>query len=285
MMKVSKTLMNVLHRLTNGETVAASMLRKDIADLLYTEGLLTVRTQGSRRSFSAIDPKALQNFLLAEFGYWDEESAFNEGKYQTRAEQASISGNSKLAPIRSCPGFPVNSYEPIGCMLNGNEFVIEPQEGSFVFITDWTMFVVPEDVMIVGIENMENFRMIRRQRKLFETAFGNSRLLFVSRYPQSTDLRTWLQATPNSYIHFGDFDLAGIHIFLTEFYQHLGNRASFFIPEDLEDRLKTGSMERYNLQYPRFHHLKTSISYLQDLINMINKYHRCYDQEGYIELK
>ena len=130
---------------------------------------------------------------------------------------------------------------------------------------------------------MENFRLIRRQQSLFASALAGKRLLFVSRYPQSSDLRTWLQTIPNQYVHFGDFDLAGIHIFLTEFQKHLGTRASFLIPQDIEQRIKHGSAERYNDQYPKFCHLTSNIPPLQQLIDMLHKYHRCYDQEGYIE--
>ena len=151
-------------------------------------------------------------------------------------------------------------------------------------MTDWRRFEVPTDVIIVGIENMENFRMIRQQRDLFESELDKRRILFVSRYPQSTDLRSWLQSIPNDYIHFGDFDLAGIHIFLSEFHKYLGNRASYFIPKDIEDRLCNGSVERYNDQYFRFSSLSTSIESLQDLIDLIHKYRRCYDQEGYINI-
>jgi hypothetical protein len=109
-------------------------------------------------------------------------------------------------------------------------------------------------------------------------------LLFVSRYPQSSDLRSWLQAIPNDYIHFGDFDLAGIHIFLTEFHAYLGERSSFFIPSDIEQKLANGSLERYNAQYLKFKYLTTDIPLLQHLIDTINTYHRCYDQEGYINI-
>lgn len=277
-MRISKTTAILLKSLVNGESVASSALPKHIAEILCSEGYLTVRAHGSRRSFSAIDTKALRNFLSTKYGDLDG----GDDNYHTRAQQASVSGNSKQVYVRSCPGFPVNSYEPIGCILNGCEFVIAPQEGSFIFIADWKTFVVPEDIVIVGIENMENFRMIRQQRELFESTIGNKRLLFVSRYPQSTDLRMWLQTLSNPYIHFGDFDLAGIHIFLTEFYPYLGNRSSYFIPADIEKRLKNGSMERYNLQYPRFHGIGTDILSLQNLIDTINKHHRCYDQEGYI---
>ena len=184
---------------------------------------------------------------------------------------------------RSCPGFPVNSYEPITCSLNGKQLVVNPQEGTFLFITDWQSFTIPTDVTIVNIENMENFRFIRQQKALFASTLAEKRLLFVSRYPQSSDLRTWLQTIPNQYVHFGDFDLAGIHIFLTEFQKHLGTRSSFLIPQDIEQRIKHGSAERYNDQYSKFCHLTSNIPTLQQLIDMLHKYHRCYDQEGYIE--
>ena len=201
----------------------------------------------------------------------------------TRSEQAAETGNSKLVTARSCPGFPVNSYVPITCSLNGKELVVNPQEGTFLFIADWQSFAIPADVTVVNIENMENFRLIRRQQSLFASALASKRLLFVSRYPQSSDLRTWLQTIPNQYVHFGDFDLAGIHIFLTEFQKHLGARASFLIPQDIEQRIKHGSAERYNDQYQKFCHLTSNIQPLQQLIDTLHKYHRCYDQEGYIE--
>ena len=85
----------------------------------------------------------------------------------TRSEQASDTGNSKLVTSRSCPGFLVNSYEPITCSLNGKQLVVNPQEGTFLFITDWQSFTIPTDVTIVNIENMENFRFIRQQKALF----------------------------------------------------------------------------------------------------------------------
>ena len=201
----------------------------------------------------------------------------------TRSEQASDTGNSKLVTSRSCPGFLVNSYEPITCSLNGKQLVVNPQEGTFLFITDWQSFTIPTDVTIVNIENMENFRLIRQQKALFASILAEKHLLFVSRYPQSSDLRTWLQTISNRYVHFGDFDLAGIHIFLTEFQKHLGTRASFLIPQDIEQRIKHGSAERYNDQYSKFCHLTSNIPTLQQLIDMLHKYHRCYDQEGYIE--
>ncbi len=270
-----------IQALISGEIVAGSRLGNRLLDELMAEGLLSVVTRGSRKSYRSRDVEALKRFLIDK----DESYRILEvDDSDSRASMASETGNSKLLAVRSCPGFPINSYEPIDCLLRGEPFILNPPEGSFVFIDDWLSFAIPADIVVVGIENMENFRMIRRQRRFFECEIGSDRLLFVSRYPQSTDLRRWLQSIPNRYIHFGDFDLAGIHIFLTEFYPHLGERSSYLIPSDIEVCLAGGSQRRYNDQYAKFHNLNSEITALQKLIDLINHYHRGYDQEGYIEL-
>ena len=284
-MKITASLINRLIRLRNGERLPASQLRTEWIDELVREGVIVNTSHGSQRTIFVSQPDAFQQALsaiderLSDLDLLQDTLQTDE---TSRSVQASVTGNSKLIAIRSCPGFPVNSYEPIPCMLNGSEITVNPAEGTFVFIADWQSFAIPCDVIVVGIENMENFRMIRQQRALFERTIGSDRFLFVSRYPQSSDLRSWLQSIPNRYVHFGDFDLAGISIFLTEFHAYLGERSSFFIPSDIEQRLPNGSLERYNAQYLKFKNIKTNIPYLQHLIDTINNYHRCYDQEGYI---
>lgn len=286
-MKITSSLINKLIRLRNGESIPASQLRGEWVDELVHDGAIVSISHGSRRilfapksgafiqALSAIDERLSDLDLMRDTILNDE---------VTRSGLSSSTGNSKLIAVRSCPGFPVNTYEPIQCMLNGRRITIAPEEGSFLFITNWQSFEIPKDVVVVGIENMENFRLIRQQRALFERTIGPARLLFVSRYPQSSDLRSWLQTIPNHYIHFGDFDLAGIHIFLSEFQIFLGERSSFFIPENIEQKLVNGSSERYNAQYLKFKYLTTDIPVLQHLIDTINMYHRCYDQEGYISV-
>ena len=268
-----------IQALISGEQVAGSKLSSKLLDELMAEGLLSVVTHGSRKSYRARDVEALKRYLIDK----DESYRMLEvSSFVSRASLAAETGNSKLMTVRSCPGFPVNSYEPISCSLCDKYFVVNPHEGSFVFIDNWRQFSIPQDIVVVGIENMENFRKIRQQKKLFESVLGIMPLLFVSRYPQSTDLRNWLMGIPNRYVHFGDFDLAGIHIFLTEFQKYLGDRASFLIPSDIEQRLTQGSATRYNIQYNKFHTLRCTDTKLQSLIELIMNYHKCYDQEGYI---
>ena len=268
-----------IQALISGEQVAGSKLSSKLLDELMAEGLLLVVAHGSKKSYRARDTEVLKRYLI------DKDESYrmlDVTVVDSRASLAEETGNSKLLSVRSCPGFPINSYEPIESLLNGEIFVVNPPEGSFVFIDDWIHFSIPEDIVVVGIENMENFRMIRQQRKLFESILGDKQLLFVSRYPQSTDLRSWLLTIPNKYVHFGDFDLAGIHIFLKEFHKYLGGRSTYLIPSDIEQRLTKGSQDRYNNQYGNYHTLLCDIPHLQSLIDLINQYHRGYDQEGYI---
>ena len=273
-----------IQALIAGEQVAGSKLNSKLRDELLAEGMLLVTSRGSRKSYRARDTEALKRFLIDR----DESYRILEADASdSRASMAAETGNSKLVMVRSCPGFPVNSYEPIECFLDGNPFVVKPQEGIFLFVSDWEKFTIPDDVVVIGIENMENFRMIRKQRTFFEKYLHDhdlsDKVLFVSRYPQSTDLRKWLYTIPNHYLHFGDFDLAGINIFLFEFQQYLGKeRSSYLIPDDIESRLKSGSRKRYDEQCNRFKDIKSDILELQQLIDLIHHERKAYDQEGYM---
>ena len=254
-----------IQALLAGEQVAGSKLDSKLLDELLAEGLLLVTSRGSRKSYRAHDMEALKRFLI------DKDESFRiieANASDSRATMAAETGNSKLVMVRSCPGFP-------------------PQEGIFLFVSDWEKFTIPEDVVVIGIENMENFRMIRKQRTFFDKYLHDhglsDKVLFVSRYPQSTDLRKWLCTVPNHYLHFGDFDLAGINIFLFEFQQYLGKeRSSYLIPDDIESRLKSGSRKRYDEQCNRFKDIRSDILELQQLIDLIHHERKAYDQEGYI---
>ncbi len=298
-MKVTLSLIDRLLRLRSGESLPSSALRGEWVEELLRDGVLVSRSQGSRRTLVASAPEKLEQALgeiderlgnlermrrlLTEAADVSRHEQIAGSHNVSRYEQAAATGNSKLVPVRSCPGFPVNSYEAIPCVLGGQPMTICPSEGTFVFVADWQRFSIPDDVVVVGIENMENFRLIRRQRALFSSLLPGERLLFVSRYPQSSDLRSWLLAVANRYVHFGDFDLAGVNIFLTEFRRYLGCRSSLLVPLDVEERLRRGSAERYRVQYQKFNRLSSDIPAVQRLIDIINSCRRGYDQEGYLE--
>ena len=285
-MKITKGLIQNLLRLASGETVPSSSLKsfKEI-DEMRADGVLTVVAHGSRRSYKCTDTKQFRDYLASKYNFTDLEGTFAmlEKEETSRAEQVQLTGDSKFVRSRAMKGFLVNSYEPINAMLNNSPFEIQPPEGSYAFIYDYENFSIPEDVLVMGIENSENFRRIRQQQWLFNRMYPGRRILFVSRYPQneSHDLIKWLAGIQNEYVHFGDLDLAGIRIFLTEFHRYLGRRSSFLIPPDYETRISNGNRERYDAQLPYAKQLTTDNPNLQQLIECIHKYHRGYDQEGF----
>ena len=262
--RLSASIARKIQRMLEGETLPSSTLPSWIAQELLEEGLLSVLSKGSRKSYRLIDAEACMQYIG---------NRYTGGATLSRWIEISL---------RTFRGFLVNCYEPLEAAIRESTFTLSPLEGTALFIQSPETFRIGEDILIIGIENGENFRQIRRQRYLFE----KQKALFVSRYPQSADLRNWLMRIPNPYLHFGDFDLAGIHIYLTEFYRFLGNRASFFVPTDLtdlEERLKNGNSTLYNKQYAYYKEMKVTDPRLEPLVEMIHRYRRVYEQEGYLE--
>ena len=96
----------------------------------------------------------------------------------------------------------------------------------------------------------------------------------------------WLQSIPNNYVHFGDFDFAGIGIYLHEFKKHLNEKCSFFIPENIEQLIdKFGNKERYDVQKINFDIGKIDDHNLLKLIDTIHKYKKGLDQEVLINIE
>lgn len=283
-MKKTVSLFQKLTLLSEGGTLASSLLHGDWVDDMLSDGVLQKQAHGRRLSYLAPDPDAFTTYLRNRFGINDLHESLRllqDKENASRAMQTQATGDSKFIHQRTMTGFLVNSYTDIPATLNRQPMVIRPMEGSFTYIYDYMAFSVAEDVTIIGVENAENFRQIARQRYLFR---DYRYPLFVSRYPQNGDLLRWLLSVPNYYVHFGDFDLAGIHIFLSEFFEYLGpSRSAFFLPDDIYQRLSFGSRERYEVQYAKFGAVPVTDARLQLLVDAIHCEHKGYDQEGYIQ--
>ena len=284
------TLIQAFAALRQGETVPFSRFPADWAKEMLLEGGVASIVRGSRKSLKVVSRAAFDVYLRSKGLQPEklEETAAVLSGASSRSEQVQLLGDSKAVMVRSCPGFPVNVIGPLSVRLGERKILLCPCPGSFLYISDFPAFRIPSDAIVVGVENMENFRLPELQTAVWEEIQeqygegGVPPLLLVSRYPQSRDLATWLQGIPNKYVHFGDFDLAGVHIYLTEFYARLGERAAFFVPDDIEKRLSNGSRERYDVQFERFGNMKVSDARVQQLVGLIHRHHRGYDQEGYI---
>lgn len=283
-MKKTAALIGKLIRLANGENLPASSLKGDWFDQMLVDGILVVMPHGSRTCLRVADSLSFRHYLTSQYDIRDLEQTYELLSYGIvdRASQVDVTGDSKFLSHRTFTGFLVNSYQVIDAVIDGKQLTILPPDGTFTFIADYQHFCIPEDVVIIGVENAENFRHVARQKYLFEE-YG--KVLFVSRYPQNQnkDLLQWLLSIPNKYVHFGDLDLAGVAIYQNEFYRHLGERASLLIPEDYEERISKGNLDLYNSQLPQYGKMKIEDKRVSNLLSCIHRYHRGYEQEGFIK--
>lgn len=198
-----------------------------------------------------------------------------------RSELVDISSNSKLKQVRTFKGFLVSSYNTIQATLDGNPITLNFIDGIFQFISSFENFIPEKKVTIVGIENSENFRFIAKQKHLFKEINP----LFISRYPQSQskDLIKWLQKIPNNYLHFGDIDFAGIGIYLNEYKKHLDEKATFLVPDNIEELISVnGNRKLYNEQKINFKLDQIKEENLSKLIKIIHKHRKGLEQEIFL---
>ncbi len=246
-MRPSISLARKLLRLTQGESLPKSQLKQPLILQMIDDGVLSVRSTGRRQAVYCREVIGVQRYLANHFGIENLSqfiTAITKNDLQ-RSEAARVAADSKLKTIRSFKGFLVNSLQLLDTKLDGVQFQVSPCPGTFTYIYDFENFVPAIDITIIGVENGENFRYIERQQGLFSF----TKILFVSRYPQSGDLIKWLQTIPNRYVHFGDFDFSGINIYLSEFKQQLGSRAEFFVPAGIEKLFRAyGNRDLYQRQ-------------------------------------
>ena len=285
-MKLSLSIAVQIQQMLEGVELPSSKVKHIVINKLVEDGLVHVRQAGrTRQMYSIRNIGAFKSYLSNQFGIDDLQNYIEKISSEdlTRAEAVAISTNSKLKRIRTFKGFLVHSYEPVKAFLSGNCISIHPNEGTFTFIYDYEVFVPEENATIVGIENPENFRWVAKQKKLFR----HLQPLFVSRYPQSNDLIKWLSNISNSYLHFGDFDFVGISIYLSEYKRYLGKKASFFVPDGIDEMIRNkGNRDLYNKQL----HLKPDDALIKeqsikDLLKSMYKYKKVLEQEYLITLR
>jgi hypothetical protein len=285
-MKLTKSLGVKLLQLCKGDRIPASKLNYPLVMELLAEGIILDNRSGRSKSVLYIQlPEALNAFLFNRFSISDLKNYIEslDSIDLSRAVLVKYASDSKVKKVRTFKGFIVNSYQPISAKLDKIEIIIDPPLGTFQFIHNYEHFVPDPQVIIVGIENSENFSQISKQQYLF----NGIQTLFVSRYPQSQnrDLIKWLQKIPNSYIHFGDFDFAGIGIYLNEYKKHLGKRAAFLIPQGIETLLaKCGSKRLYDVQKATFKVDQIEELGLLKLVQLLHKYKKGLEQEALISL-
>lgn len=107
-------------------------------------------------------------------------------------------------------------------------------------------------MIVVGVENPQVVWNIEKYKYLFEK---NKKYLFlcISEY-KTTYQYKWLESFSGEYLHFGDFDLAGINIYLNTIVPKLkkAKSYSFLIPDNIYEIIKEKNYQKDYSNQTRF---------------------------------
>jgi len=281
-MKLNLSDAKAFKRAVNNERVLESAFGrsgKQIVSRMIENGILEAKRISKRsREINIINLSAFSIYLEKHFFIKDIDKyivTLSDADI-SRAQLAKANLSTKLKSTDPKSGFHISSYDGIEIFVNREKVKVDFPPGCALFIHKDSKIKLREDVLIVGVENFENISYAKLQKELFQT---DKRVLFIER---SRHLKNLLEEVSNEYLHFGDIDLAGINIYLTEYYEITKGRGRFFIPESVEEDLSNANSELYDKQYIKYKSLSSKEPYIQALIVLIKEYKSTVEQEFYI---
>ena len=275
-----------LTALKDGSPAKKSDIPVSVLDDLISGGIVDLFRSGRSWNIRCLSPSLLEGYMKRAVRT-DDLDAYagmlqrrGRGEEISRAETARVTGNTKTFRKPVMHGLRINVTEPTAVTYDGMAMRIEPVRGTCIEFAEPRKLAVDKGITIVGVENFETFMYIKDYKHLFKERNG---YLFTYRDTSGKKayerMAEWLTSIPNRYLHFGDLDIYGINVFLDEFKKRLGERASFFIPENYEELIKKGNRELYDKQTGlRVPDIEKEPELLK-LLNTIRKYKRVFEQE------
>jgi hypothetical protein len=268
-----------LFRLKNGEILNSSEIAsKESLHQFCDDGILQKQPAGGRRvNYVCSEQMSLHNYLKAQYDIISLENYISEFETDSSDGESSLfaSRSTKTFRGKSLQGFFIRAFHS-EIVVSGVTMQPTPQ-GSELFINQPEKLEISESALVIGIENPECFLKFEKLAHLFH----QNELIVVMRY-LSNSPNKWLKTIKNSYLHFGDFDPAGLHIYIREYRNHLSaSRCSFFIPADIEKLIN-----RYGIPtlYDQQIHLLKNIDFqlypeIERLMRLLKKHRKGLEQE------
>ncbi|KIM03101.1 MAG: hypothetical protein KU29_12715 [Sulfurovum sp. FS06-10] len=199
----------------------------------YLDGMLNGggirRKQITKQRFEIIlvDRESFDRYLKSQFNIVDLEGYLVElqNPSSTRAKMLSVSRNDKAKKINPLDGAYLSCYESIEIIIDNEMAQLAPLNGSCFFVSKSCQLEISEEILIVGVENVENLLFIQQQSHYFAAIPQKKLFIFRNKF-----MLEWLEKIDNDYLHYGDFDFAGISIYKSQILPRLKGEGSFFIP-------------------------------------------------------
>ena len=277
--KISRSFALNLQRLVAGEVLNASAFgnKRQLGKLAEDHAVVRMVTGRNRSSYRCPDPAALRNYLRLHFGITDLTAYIELLDRENRDGEDSLQATTSTKALRQkgLRGFFVKTFST-ELKIDGASLVALPK-GIEYFVHRPESLCISASALVVGVENPECFIKVERLLHLFP----QQQLVFVLRYHSNSPVE-WIQSIENSYLHFGDFDPAGIAIYCNEYLNRIGeDRCSFWIPPNVEELMAIhGQTELYDRQEyllpPKGNLLQIE---LRSLINLIVRQGKGFEQE------
>ncbi len=183
--------------------------------------------------------------------------------------------SSKAKDSKSLKGLYVSSLNTIDIKLNGEAVSIIPNNGLGYFLFYTQKVELFDNTIIVGIENYQVIWFAKRYKQFFES----DNILFVVINPYMLE---WICNLENEYIHFGDYDLAGINIYINKILPrlHKSKKSSMFIPDNIEYLIKEHGDSALFEKQIRYKNLVINDMKINNLKNIIKNEKKAIEQEG-----
>lgn len=209
-----------------------------------------------------------------------------EKEPKSRDEIADNYSHTKRVESKSFNGLMVSVFDKLEVIYNEKKQYFYPLEGSGLFVHYTSKLQLDNDVIVVGVENPQVVWYINKYKHLFNK---EKKYLFlcISEY-KTTYQYKWLESFCGEYIHFGDFDLAGINIYLNAIVPKLkkAKSHSFLIPDNIYEIIKEKNyMVDYSNQTRYLNITSKKDKDLQKLIEFIKNNKITIEQEDLSKYK
>ena len=273
-----------LLRLQNGEILNSSEIAsKELLKQFCDDGIFQkLPARGRRVNYVCSEPMSLHNYLKAQFDIISLENYVSEFDTDSSDGERSLfaSKSTKTFRGKSLQGFFIKAFHT-EIVVSG--ITIPPiPKGTELFIHQPEKLEISKNALVVGIENPECFLKFEKLAHLFP----QKELIIIMRYLSSSPNK-WLQKISNNYLHFGDFDPAGLHIYIREYRNQLSAlRCSFFVPANIEKLI-----DQYGIPtlYDQQVHLLKNIDFqlypeVEGLMSLLKKHRKGLEQERLLAL-
>jgi len=284
-MKLSKSDFEIIKELLIEKKVLRGLkfTKKAIIEKLHLNGSVKLKRVSAQR-YEIVLLKELNLFsFLKSLGYLTIESVEDIERYieevlikdASRDKIQQWTKNSKTKSSKSLKGLYLSSLKNLDIKINNEVVTLVPTNGLGYFCFYTEKVEISKDTIVVGVENYQVVWFAKKYKEFFK----EENILFVVRNPY---MREWIETLENEYIHFGDYDLAGINIYVNEIIPRLkkAKKYSMFIPKNIEFLIKEyGDRELFEKQ-KKYLNMNLDDKDIYELKEIIKKYKKGLEQEG-----